>query len=115
MPNREISIDMPSDGYVSAMEWRFPRTAPGNAEPGFDTPGPGTAWARQRVPLVAGEADTPLTRAAFVGEADGRWLWVVVRPAAAALLMSDDWLLIDVTGMGPEALEMPFGGDRGEW
>lgn len=69
------------------------------------------------VPLWALEPadDTPLTRAAFVGEADGRWLWVVVRPAAAALLMSDDWLLIDVTGMGPEALEMPFGGDRGEW
>jgi hypothetical protein len=69
------------------------------------------------VPLWALEPvdDTPLTRAAFVGEAHGRWLWVVVRPAAAALLMSDDWLLIDVTGMGPEALEMPFGGDRGEW
>ena len=69
------------------------------------------------VPLWALEPvdDAPLTRAAFVGEAEGRWLWVVVRPAAAALLMSDDWLLVDVTGMGPEALEMPFGGDRGEW
>ncbi|CAG6390969.1 thioesterase family protein [Streptomyces cocklensis] len=59
------------DGYVSAMEWRFPPAAPGAAEPGFDTPGPGTAWARQRVPLVAGEADTPLTRALTL--ADSSW------------------------------------------
>ncbi|MFI5808447.1 thioesterase family protein [Streptomyces sp. NPDC051561] len=45
------------EGYLAAMEWRF---APGM---GFDTAGPGTAWARQRVPLIAGTADTPLTRA----------------------------------------------------
>ncbi|QIY57842.1 thioesterase family protein [Streptomyces sp. RPA4-5] len=53
------------DGYMSAMEWRF---APGD---GFDTPGPGTAWARQRIPLVAGEEDTPLTRALTL--ADSSW------------------------------------------
>ncbi|WP_257231554.1 thioesterase family protein [Streptomyces sp. Rer75] len=53
------------DGYISAMEWRF---EPGNA---FDTPGPGTAWARQRIPLVAGEEDTPLTRALTL--ADSNW------------------------------------------
>ncbi|WP_031519631.1 thioesterase family protein [Streptomyces sp. NRRL F-5123] len=59
------------DGYVSAMEWRFPPGAPGAPEPGFDTPGPGTVWARQRVPLVAGEEDTPLTRALTL--ADSSW------------------------------------------
>ncbi|WP_406480224.1 thioesterase family protein [Streptomyces platensis] len=53
------------DGYISAMEWRF---EPGK---GFDTPGPGTAWARQRIPLVAGEEDTPLTRALTL--ADSSW------------------------------------------
>ncbi|MFI9045572.1 thioesterase family protein [Streptomyces sp. NPDC053427] len=53
------------DGYISAMEWRF---EPGT---GFDTPGPGTAWARQRIPLVADEDDTPLTRALTV--ADSSW------------------------------------------
>lgn len=66
-------------------------------------------------PLDSEGDDAPLTRAAFVGEADGRWLWVIVRPAAAALLLRDEWLLADVTGFGPEALEMPFGGDRGAW
>uniref|UniRef100_UPI000849DCC4 thioesterase family protein n=1 Tax=Actinacidiphila rubida TaxID=310780 RepID=UPI000849DCC4 len=53
------------DGYIAAMEWRF---ASGS---GFDTPGPGAAWARQRVPLVAGAADTPLTRALTL--ADSNW------------------------------------------
>jgi hypothetical protein len=56
-----------------------------------------------------------LARAVFAGEADGRWLWLVMRPASAALLLHDDWLLADVTGFGPEALEMPFGGPRPAW
>ncbi len=56
-----------------------------------------------------------LARAVFAGEADGRWLWLVMRPASAALLLHDDWLLADVTGFGPEALEMPFGGPRPTW
>src|SRR4051812_48681083 len=60
-------------------------------------------------------ADDVLARAVFAGEADGRWLWLVMRPASAALLLHDDWLLADVTGFGPEALEMPFGGPRPTW
>lgn len=53
------------DGYVSAMEWRFEH------EQGFDAVGPDVVWARQRIPLVAGEADTPLTRALTL--ADSTW------------------------------------------
>lgn len=53
------------DGYIAAMEWRF---EPGR---GFDDLGPGTAWARQRMPLVAGAEDTPLTRALTL--ADSSW------------------------------------------
>ena len=56
-----------------------------------------------------------LERAVFVGEAEGRWLWLVMKPASAALLLHDEWLLADVTGFGPEALEMPFGGKRPLW
>ncbi|MFA1539661.1 thioesterase family protein [Actinomadura monticuli] len=44
------------DGYLSAMEWRL-------VDGAFGRSGPGTTWARARVPLVAGEADTPLVRA----------------------------------------------------
>jgi hypothetical protein len=53
------------DGYLSAMDWRFVDGG------GFDEPGPGAGWARQRIPLVAGEADTPLTRVLTL--ADSSW------------------------------------------
>ncbi|MET3962522.1 hypothetical protein ABIE44_002456 [Marmoricola sp. OAE513] len=59
--------------------------------------------------------DDLLAKAVFAGEADGRWLWLVIRPASAALLLRDEWLLADVTGFGPEALEMPFGGTKPGW
>ncbi|CNF54788.1 Protein of uncharacterised function (DUF3705) [Mycobacterium tuberculosis] len=48
--------DLHMDGYLSAMEWRL-------VDGGFGRPGPGTTWARARVPLVAGETDSPLVRA----------------------------------------------------
>lgn len=48
--------DLHVSGYLAAMEWRL-------VEGHFGEPGPGTVWARSRVPLVAGEADTPLVRA----------------------------------------------------
>lgn len=53
------------EGYVSAMEWRFP------AGEDFETRGPGTLWGRQRIPLVAGEADTPVSRVLTL--ADTNW------------------------------------------
>ncbi len=59
--------------------------------------------------------DDFLGSSVFAGEADGRWLWLVLRPASAALLLHDEWLLADVTGFGPQALEMPFGGPRPAW
>ena len=52
-------------GYLAAMEWRFVDGG------GFTTPGPGIAWARQRIPLLADSGDTPLTRALTV--ADSNW------------------------------------------
>jgi hypothetical protein len=65
--------------------------------------------------VVDVDSDDLLTRSVFAGEADGRWLWLVLRPASAALLLHDEWLLADVTGFGPNALEMPFGGPRPSW
>ncbi|MFF2353464.1 thioesterase family protein [Kitasatospora sp. NPDC058115] len=54
-----------SEGYLAAMEWRF------EGGGGFDVPGPGVVWARQRIPLLAGCSDTPLTRALVL--ADSSW------------------------------------------
>jgi hypothetical protein len=54
-------------------------------------------------------------RSVVVGEAHGRWLWIVMRPASAMLLLRDDWILRDVSGLGPALVEMPFGGPRPPW
>jgi hypothetical protein len=54
-------------------------------------------------------SDELLDRSVFVGEAEGRWLWVVLRPASAALLLLDDWSLQDLGALGAAALlDLPF-------
>ena len=59
--------------------------------------------------------DRELDRSVVAGEADGRWLWVVLRPASAILLLRDEWILRDVSGIGPPLVEMPFGGPSPSW
>ena len=70
------------------------------------------------VPLWAvstSRSDHEFDRSVFAGEARGRWLWIVLRPASAMLLLRDDWILRDVSGMGPPLVELPFGGPRPPW
>lgn len=93
----------------------------------YDDPGEQVGHGPQSIRVRAGGRTVPLwavdprddddllAKSVFAGEADGRWLWLVIRPASAALLLRDEWLLADVTGFGPEALEMPFGGPRPAW
>jgi hypothetical protein len=59
----------------------------------------------------AGEWD----RSVVVGEAAGRWLWLVLRPASAMLLLHDGWQLRDVSALGMALVELPFGGPRSAW
>lgn len=54
-------------------------------------------------------------RSVVAGEAAGRWLWLALRPASAMLLLRDDWILRDVSGVGAPLVEMPFGGPRPSW
>lgn len=61
------------------------------------------------------EDTAELDRTVLAGEAAGRWLWVVLRPASAVLLMRDDWILRDVSGGGPLMVEMPFAGPGPAW
>jgi hypothetical protein len=83
--------------------------------------GPPAVWVRistQSVPLwaVSTASDvSELDRSVVAGEAGGRWLWVVLRPASAMLLLRDEWILRDVSGMGPALVEIPFGGPRPTW
>ncbi len=60
------------------------------------------------VPTRDHEAD----RTVLVGEQDGRWLWLVVRPAAAVLGLDGAWSLADAGGLGPLLVEVAFGGPR---
>lgn len=93
----------------------------------YDDPGPdigsGPPAARVRIgsqavslwavstSISVGELD----RSVLAGEAAGRWLWLVLRPASALLLLRDDWILRDVSTLGPELLDLPFGGARPGW
>ncbi|WP_242903208.1 thioesterase family protein [Actinomadura terrae] len=86
------------DGYLSAMEWRVVKGALGR-------PGPGTVWARQRVPLVAGEADRPLVRALVLADSAsgvGSQLdlakWLIINTDLTVALHRDpvgEWLCMD--------------------
>jgi hypothetical protein len=54
-------------------------------------------------------------RSVIAGEAGGRWLWIVLKPASALLLLRDEWILRDVSHLGPQLVAMPFGGHRPAW
>jgi hypothetical protein len=59
--------------------------------------------------------DQDVDRSVVAGEALGRWLWIVMRPASAILLLRDEWILRDVSAIGPPLVEMPFGGPPPIW
>lgn len=72
----------------------------------------------QAVPLWAvSTSSTPAEwdRSVLAGEASGRWLWLVFRPASSMLLLRDDWILRDLSGIGPALVELPFGGPGPLW
>jgi hypothetical protein len=60
-------------------------------------------------------SDGEFDRSVVAGEAAGRWLWIVLRPASALLLLRDDWILRDVSNVGPQLVELPFGAHRPSW
>jgi hypothetical protein len=65
--------------------------------------------------ISTSSSDGEFDRSVVAGEAGGRWLWIVLRPASALLLLRDDWILRDVSHVGPQLVEMPFGGHRPVW
>jgi hypothetical protein len=93
-----------------------------HTDPGREA-GVGTAPIRLRVgsasvPLwliSTDEVPEALDRAVLAGEAQGRWLWVVLRPASAALLLHDLGRLDDVSELGPQLLTLPFGPAPSAW
>lgn len=119
-------LDGPVDVFVVAEE---PGTGLGARVAGLvgDDPGSevgdGRAPVRVRInsqtvplwPVSTSRSLHEFDRSVFAGEAHGRWLWIVLRPASAMLLLRDDWILRDVSGIGPPLVEMAFGGHRPVW
>lgn len=103
----------PEWGYGRAIDWRF-------IDGGYDRPGPGRAWARVRLPLVAGEAPTGLQQMVTVADsANGlsaeldlaQWLFV---PTSFSLTLhrhlAGEWLLLDTrTRIGTDGVGMTHG------
>jgi len=64
------------------------------------------------VPRTGGDGDGDGDeRTVLAGEAQGRWLWVVVSPAEAVLGLVDRASLGDAAALGPELLAVAFGKD----
>jgi hypothetical protein len=119
-------LDGPVDALVVAEEAGVGLGARcaglGQGDPGPEW-GSGTPPVRVRIgsksigmwPVSVSEVAGELDRSVVAGEAAGRWLWIVMRPASAMLLLRDDWILRDVSGVGPPLVEMPFAGPRPPW
>lgn len=120
------ALDGPVDVFVVVEEpgtGLGPRVAgTGRDDPGEEvTHGPPAARVRlgsQQVPLwaVSTSSTAPeFDRSVLVGESQARWLWLVVRPAPAMLLLTDEWILREAAELGPPLLEVPFEGPAPRW
>lgn len=106
-----------------------PGTGLGGRCAGLSAPDPGAGFGQgqpttkvrvgsQGVPLwpvstsaAAGELD----RSVVAGEVTGRWVWLVLHPASAVLMLTDEWWLRDVSGDGPHLVDVPFEGPGPVW
>lgn len=94
----------------------------GRDDPG-DEVGDGPPTVRVRIgsypvglwPVSVSAAEGEWDRSVVAGEAEGRWLWLVLRPASAVLLLRDEWILRDVSASGPQLVALPFGGPAPPW
>ncbi len=93
-----------------------------HTDPGADI-GEGPPHAKVRIDghpislwsVSTSDSDVDFDRSVLAGEAHGRWLWLVLRPASAVLLLKDELMLHDVSGLGPELIDLPFAGTPPAW
>ncbi len=95
---------MYTDGYITAIDWRF-------VAGGFDELGPSKAWGRPRIPLLPGEELSPMTRTMLLADS-GSGVSAALDPARFIFINVDltvvlqrdpvgEWLLLDaVTATG---------------
>lgn len=105
-----------ADMLVVAEE---PGTGLGAQFSGLDTtdPEPGFNLGSPHAKATVGGHPTPLwcvpgaapDRAAYAGEAAGRWLWLVLHPETAGVLLIEEMVLADVRELGREVLLLGYG------
>jgi hypothetical protein len=101
----------PADLVLIAEE---PAIGLGAGFAGIDGTDPGELTGPAAGKLAADGHPTPLwqvvggyvDRVSFVGEASGIWLWAILWPSSAGLILLDDLSLADVRVAGPAAYEM---------
>ncbi|WP_344165390.1 thioesterase family protein [Nocardiopsis rhodophaea] len=120
-PPVPLELTSHTDGYISAMEWRFAESEP------FTTFGPGKAWVRPRIPLILGEPDTPFGRLMLIADS----CWSIARridmmkhfainteiTVHCHRLPESDWLRLDgttVASPGGAAVSHATMGDRSD-
>lgn len=103
----------PADLALIAEE---PGVGLGSRHAGLAEADPGTGFdtGRSHAKVLAADHPTPLwnlpglsDRAAFVGEAKGLWLWAIVWPASAGVILYDDLSLTDLRD-GRRDLDLGF-------
>lgn len=94
------------------------------ADAAFTDPGPdvgdGPPLARVRVdtgtvpvwPVPGTEGAGVLDRLVLAGETGGRWLWLLLQPATAVLLLNELGALTDAATLGPQLVSVPFADRR---
>jgi hypothetical protein len=113
-PNPTVPTERPADLLVVA---EAPGVGLGAHLAGLEHVDPGDAVAsgRPHAKVLAQGQHTPLwnvdgshDRVAFVGESRGVWLWLLLWPASAGVLLLENFDLVDVRDGGP-ALNPPTG------
>lgn len=93
-----------------------------HTDPGAEV-GDGPPLARVRLeamtvpvwPVTVSDGESALDRLNLAGESGGRWLWLVLRPATAVLLLNDLGALVDAGTLGPQLVSLPFAENRPDW
>jgi len=114
-PSDGVAMPRPEDwlpGYLDAMEWS-------TLEGDLDTPGPAKVWARQRIPLIAGEEPSGLQRLLTVADSGNgvssrlnprKWLFINSELTVHVYRVpTGEWIALDATTViGPNGVGSAF-------
>lgn len=88
--------------YFAGLEENYPDAGVGEGPPH-------ARFSLHGHPVLLWSVETRSDRAAFVGEAAGRWFWLVVHPGEASFVVVQPWQLVDARQLGAELAVLPVG------